>query len=294
MADRGGERRGRGRASAGAARQAPAALSAAFTDSGGNAGLMADLRTFRDFRVHGCAAVAGVTAQNPRGVYAVHDVPENVFRAQAEAVLSCFAVKAAKTGMLHSAALVAAAADVFAQAKIPLVADPVMVATSGAALLEPDAVKALQDRLLPVAFAVTPNIPEAEILSGMEIRSLQDGVDAACAIYRRFGCAVLLKGGHARWTLPREIREAAAAEYGGAPVCADVFLAAGGEPRFLAGPKTARPASTHGTGCTMSAALAAALAKGESLERAAAAAKAYTGAAIANSYFAGPGAGVLG
>ena len=105
MADRGGERRGRGRASAGAARQAPAALSAAFTDSGGNAGLMADLRTFRDFRVHGCAAVAGVTAQNPRGVYAVHDVPENVFRAQAEAVLSCFAVKAAKTGMLHSAAL---------------------------------------------------------------------------------------------------------------------------------------------------------------------------------------------
>ena len=269
MADRGGERRGRGRASAGAARQAPAALSAAFTDSGGNAGLMADLRTFRDFRVHGCAAVAGVTAQNPRGVYAVHDVPENVFRAQAEAVLSCFAVKAAKTGMLHSAALVAAAADVFAQAKIPL-------------------------RLLPVAFAVTPNIPEAEILSGMKIRSLQDGVDAACAIYRRFGCAVLLKGGHARWTLPRDIREAAAAEYGGAPVCADVFLAAGGEPRFLAGPKTARPASTHGTGCTMSAALAAALAKGESLERAAAAAKAYTGAAIANSYFAGPGAGVLG
>lgn len=274
-------------------RFAPAALTVAFTDSGGNAGVMADLRAFRDFKVHACAAVAGVTAQNPKGVLAVHPVPPRVLRAQLDAVLSCYAIRAAKTGMLHSAALVEAAAERLAGAKFPIVVDPVMAATSGAALLRPDAVKSLMESLLPIAFMVTPNIPEAEILSGLKIRSFEDAALAAEKIHSRFGCTVLLKGGHAAGRPPAELRRGIAGKVRGEASVDILFPAAGGGPAAIAAKKVPRPVSTHGTGCALSAAIAAALARGAGAASAVRTAKDYVTNAIRKSYLAGPGAGVL-
>ena len=271
---------------------APAALSIASTDSGGNAGLMADLRVFRDFRVHGCIAAAGVTAQNPQMVSAIHPVPPDVLRAQIEAVLSCYAVRAVKTGMLCGAEQVLAAAQCLERAGCPIVVDPVMTATSGAALLEPDGIRAMREKLLPLAFLATPNLAEAEILADRKIRSFDEAAEAAAEIHSRYGCAVLLKGGHPAGRIPRKIAEAAKAGKGGVSV--DI-LAGGpsGELRFLAARRVLHPVSTHGTGCTLSAAIASCLALGETIEKAVMDAKDYVTAEIRDSYKAGPRAGVL-
>lgn len=254
-----------------------AALSIAGSDSGGNAGLQADVRAFHTFGLHACTAVAALTAQNPAGVYAVEIPPPEFVVAQLDAILPAYAVGALKTGMLATAPVIeAVAARLAREPSVPKVVDPVMVATSGAKLIADDAVAALRDRLLPLAALVTPNLPEAEVLAGLEIRDRAGMAEAARRIRDRAGCAVLVKGGH---------RAGAEAE--------DFLLAPEGAFR-LSSPAIADPASTHGTGCSLSAAIAAALATGLPLPEAVAAGKAYVYEAIRTSLRVGPAATVLG
>lgn len=254
-----------------------AALTIAGSDSGGNAGVQADVRAFHTFGLHACTAIAALTAQNPAGVYAVEVPPPDFVVAQLDAVLPAYEIRAAKTGMLATAPVIeAVAARLAREPSLPLVVDPVMVATSGAKLIADDAVAAMRDRLLPLAALATPNLPEAEVLAGMPVRSRADMAEAARRIRDRAGCAVLVKGGH---------RAGAEAE--------DCLLAPQGA-FWLSSPSVESPASTHGTGCSLSAAIAAALAAGLALPDAVAAGKAYVYEAIRTSLPVGPAATVLG
>ena len=254
-----------------------AALTIAGSDSGGNAGVQADIRAFHTFGVHACTVLAALTAQNPAGVSAVEVPPPGFVVAQLDAVLSAYAIGAAKTGMLATAPVIEAVASRLArEPALPLVVDPVMVATSGAKLIADDAVAAMRDRLLPLAALATPNLPEAEVLAGMPVRSRADMVRAAGLIRDRAGCAVLVKGGH---------RSGAEAE--------DFLLAPQGA-FWFSSPVVEHPASTHGTGCSLSAAIAAALATGLALPDAVAAGKAYVYESIRTSLSVGPAATVLG
>ena len=254
-------------------------LTIAGSDSGGNAGVQADLRAFHAYGLHGCTAFAALTAQNPFGVLAVHAVPPDFVAAQLDAVLGVYAIKALKTGMLAEAAVVEAVADKIAgHGEIAKVIDPVMVATSGARLIAVDAVDALASELLPLATVITPNLPEAEVLAGRPITCRADVREAAKSLHGRFGCAVLVKGGHA-------VGDIAAAED---------TLFDGSEFSTYALPHIENPVSTHGTGCSLAAALAAELALGRDLRAAVAGAKAYVHRAIATSYWVGRGCGVLG
>ena len=257
-----------------------AALSVAGSDSGGNAGIQADIRAFHSFGVHACTAIAALTAQNPEGVFAV-SAPEPSFVArQIEVVLDAYEIGGAKTGMLATAPTVRAVAGALGSrvSRFPLVVDPVMVATSGARLLENDAAAAMLDVLLPVATIATPNIPEAEALSGTgRIATRSDMTRAARAICASCGCAILLKGGH------RTGDEAL-----------DLLWTPDRGAWWLSTPVVEAPLSTHGTGCSLSSALAAALALGMSLDDAASAAKGYVYGAIANSVSVGPRSAVLG
>jgi hydroxymethylpyrimidine/phosphomethylpyrimidine kinase len=236
----------------------PVALTIAGSDSGGEAGIQADLNTFAALKVHGVTAITCLTAQNPRRISRLQPCPPIMVRAQLEAIAAQFTVAAAKTGMLFSAAIVGEAARFFQRnAGIPLVVDPVMVATSGQRLLTADGIETLKKRLLPLAAIVTPNLAEAEILAGARIRSLEQLRAAAGAIYRRFGCAALVKGGH----LP------------GATEAVDFFHGREGE-WMLSAPR-ATTATLHGAGCTYSAAITAWLARGESRIRSVELAKRY-------------------
>jgi hydroxymethylpyrimidine/phosphomethylpyrimidine kinase len=247
-------------------RELPVALTVAGSDSGGGAGIQADLKVFAALKVHGTSAITCVTAQNPKGVSAIEACSAKIVRAQIEAVFNELPPRAAKTGMLFSAEIIRAVACAFMGAKgCPLVVDPVMVATSGARLLKPEAVHALTRELFPLAILVTPNVPEAEALLGISIREPEDLRQAACALHDRFGCAALVKGGH----LPNT-REAI-----------DVFF--DGETELLLIAPRVRGVNTHGTGCTYSAAVAARLARGEKLERAVRLAKDFITRAIAGS-----------
>ena len=252
----------------------PCCLTVAGSDSGGNAGVQADLRTFHSYGLHGCTVFAALTAQNPHGVSAVHAVPPDFVAAQLDAVLGVYDIRAMKTGMLAEASVIEAVADrIAARPEILRVIDPVMVATSGARLISDDAVGALERRLLPLATLVTPNLPEAAALCGT------DGGDAetlARGVYDRFGCAVLVKGGHAD-----------------GDAATDVFFD-GHELRSFSLPRVPNPASTHGTGCTLAAALAAELALGHGIVQAIDGAKRHVRAAIAGSYLVGDACGVLG
>ena len=254
-----------------------AALSVAGSDSGGNAGLQADVRAFHTFGLHACTVVAALTAQNPSGVSAVV-VPDPAFVvAQLDAVLPAYAIGALKTGMLATREVIEAVAGRLAEVPgIPKVVDPVMVATSGAKLLRDDAIDAMRARMLPLAALATPNLPEAEVLSGMAIASAADMAAAARRIREAAGCAVLLKGGH---------RAGAPAE--------DLLLCDEGAFRY-ASPVVEHPASTHGTGCSLSAAIAASLALGRALPDAVSEGKAYVYEAIRTSLPVGPAATVLG
>jgi hydroxymethylpyrimidine/phosphomethylpyrimidine kinase len=243
----------------------PIALTVAGSDSGGGAGVQADLKTFAALGVHGTTAITCITAQNPRGVTDIQAIPGGMVRAQIEAVFTELPPTAVKTGMLFSALIIRVVADVFSKGKRPpLVIDPVMVATSGAALLKPDAVRVLQTRLLPLAALVTPNLDEAEILIGRKLRSLAGMRSAAREIHERFGCAALVKGGHLQ-----------------SKRAVDIFFD-GRELLELSAPRV-RNVSTHGTGCTYSAAITAYLARGENLSRAVALAKPFITRAIAQS-----------
>ena len=257
----------------------PCCLTIAGSDSGGNAGVQADLRAFHAYGLHGCTVFAALTAQNPRGVSAIHAVPPDFVAAQLDAVLGTYSIAALKTGMLADAAVIdVAAAKLAAYPKIAKVIDPVMVATSGARLIEDSAVETLKARLLPLAALITPNVPEAEVLSGMRITCRAEVREAAKRLNGEFGCAVLVKGGHAVGDLGE----------------AEDTLFDGSEFRAFTMPWIENPVSTHGTGCTLAAALAAELALGRGLSEAVRGAKEYVHRAIAGSYYVGEGCGVLG
>jgi hydroxymethylpyrimidine/phosphomethylpyrimidine kinase len=249
------------------------ALTIAGSDSGGGAGLQADLRTFAAHGLHGASAVTAVTAQNSVAVVDFVALEPRMVVAQIEAVVSDMPVAAVKTGMLATAGIVAAVAEAAARLRLPhLVVDPVMVAKSGARLLEPAAEAAYRERLLPLAEVLTPNLPEAEALLGRPVRTLADMREAARALHLRFGPrAVVVKGGH----LEGE--------------AVDVFWD-GERLAELTAPRIDTP-HTHGTGCTYSAAIAARLALGEELLEAVRGAKAYLTEAIRGAYAAGRGHG---
>lgn len=244
----------------------PVVLTIAGSDSGGGAGIQADLKACRRLRVHGTSAITCLTAQNPAGVTGVHPVPAAFLRAQIDAVFAELPPRAAKTGMLWSAALIREVVACWSRpGRPPLVVDPVMIATSGAVLLKPDAVKAIREQLLPLAAVATPNLDEAAHLLGATLASVDDLRAAARELHRRHGCAFLVKGGHLRG-----VRDAV-----------DVFWD-GRRERVLRAPFI-RGVSTHGTGCTYSAAIAAHLALGKPLPEAVAAAKRTITAAIRDS-----------
>lgn len=244
----------------------PIALTVAGSDSGGGAGIQADLKTFAALRVHGTSAITCITAQNPREVRAVQAVRPSILRSQLEAVCAELPPRAVKTGMLYSAALIQEVARFRFPDAPPLVVDPVMVATSGAPLLRPRALHALVRLLLPRATLITPNLAEAELLLSATLRSVEDLREAARTLYRRFGSAVLLKGGH----------------LGGLSQAVDLYY--DGRTELLLQAPRIRNLHTHGTGCTYAAAIAAHLARGLPLPRAVAAAKQFITRALARSY----------
>jgi hydroxymethylpyrimidine/phosphomethylpyrimidine kinase len=248
----------------------PVALSIAGSDSGGGAGIQTDLKTFAALGVHGTTALTCVTAQNPRGVRAIQPCRPAIVRAQIEAIFDELPPRAVKTGMLFSTAIIREVASALrAQRRLPLIVDPVMVATSGARLLQPSAVRAIQDDLLPLAALATPNLDEAEILTGRELSSVADLRWAAGEIRRRFGCAALIKGGHLQ----------------GLRTAVDVYFD-GAEELLLEAPRV-RGVSTHGTGCTYSAAIAGYVALGLALPPAVRLAKNHVTRAIAQAIRAG-------
>jgi hydroxymethylpyrimidine/phosphomethylpyrimidine kinase len=248
----------------------PIALTIAGSDSGGGAGIQADLKTFAALGCHGTTAITCITAQNPKAVIGIQAIRAEMVRKQIEAVFAELPPRAVKTGMLFSTEIINTVADFFARGKMPpLVVDPVMVATSGAVLLKPSAIRALKERLLPLATLVTPNLDEAQLLIGRKLRSLEDLLDAAEELHATFGSAALVKGGHLR--LGDE--------------AVDVLF--DGKRFTLLKARRVQGVSTHGTGCTYSAAIAAYLARGETLERAVALAKKFITRAIARSYYAG-------
>lgn len=254
----------------------PVALTIAGSDSGGGAGIQADLKTFHRHRVFGTSAITLVTAQNTTGVARVELLDPSLVAAQIDAVARDFAIAAAKTGALGSAAIVAAVAERVARHRIaPLVADPVMLSKHGHALLDADAIDAFVRELLPQAALVTPNRPEAEALAGGgAIATDADALEAARAIAARGARAVLIKGGHAE----------------GAEV-ADLLIV-GGVPTWLRAPRL-DTRHTHGTGCSYAAAIAARLAHGDALEAAVRTAHAWIARAIAQAPGLGHGQGPI-
>ena len=243
----------------------PIALTVAGSDSGGGAGIQADLKTFHAHGVHGLSAIAAITSQNTRGVSAVHPVPLAHIRSQIAAVFDDFPIAAVKTGMLGSAAIVRLVAREMAARKPAwLVVDPVMIATSGARLLDEGAITVLVDELIPLADVLTPNLPEAEALLGYPIRNARDCARAGIELREMGASAVLLKGGHGSG---REV--------------VDRFFDARGVLE-LRHPRLKLEA--HGTGCTLASAIAAELAKGQSPRTAVWRAVAYVQRALAHGY----------
>jgi hydroxymethylpyrimidine kinase/phosphomethylpyrimidine kinase len=225
----------------------PAALSIAGSDSGGGAGAQADLKTFAACGVHGLSVITALTAQNPRRVASVFPVAPSMVAAQIESVLTAFLPGAAKTGMLWNKRIVHAVAAALAGTKLPLVIDPVLISTSGRRLLARDAEATLEKQLIPLAVLVTPNIPEAENFLRRRISLPEEARSAARDLSARWGCAVLVKGGHI----------ASASE-------AIDFLFDGKKEWMFSAPRVTK-VHTHGTGCTYSAAITAQLALGHSL-----------------------------
>jgi hydroxymethylpyrimidine/phosphomethylpyrimidine kinase len=240
------------------------AVTIAGSDSGGGAGIQADLKTFSALGVYGASVIAALTAQNTRGVSAVLEVPPAFVTAQMDAVFSDLAVGAVKIGMLGNAGVVEAVAAGLARRRhIPIVLDPVMVATSGDRLLMPDAVEALRTLLVPLALVLTPNLPEAAALLDAPQAATEDEMIRQAERLLALGAkAVLMKGGH-----------------GNSAESADLLVTAAATVRFAAARIATK--NTHGTGCTLAAAIAAGLARGEDLAAVVRTAKDYVTAAIA-------------
>lgn len=249
-------------------------LSIAGSDSSGGAGIQADIKTMTMNGVYGMSAVTALTAQNTTGVTAILESTPDFLRQQIDAVFEDIYPDAVKIGMVSSAELIEVMARRlrFYQAK-NIVVDPVMVATSGSALMKTDAVKVLIKELLPLATLVTPNIPEAEVLSEMTIENQEEMVEAAKKINKTYGCAVLLKGGHS-------ISDA------------NDLLVAEGDAHWFEGKRIHNP-NTHGTGCTLSSAIASNLAKGYDLADSVRRAKEYLSAALSAMLDLGKGSGPM-
>jgi len=239
-------------------RHGPAAMTIAGSDSGGGAGIQADLRTFSHFRVFGTSAITAVTFQNPLEVTGIEPVSPAGIRAQIETVRKAVDLAAIKTGMLFSAEIIETVADTLRDFTGPLVVDPVMISTSGKKLLQEDAIEAMRSLLLPRAAWITPNLPEAGALTGHQVGPGREAAEAARACADRWGCSVILKGGHAE-----------------GPEAADVVFHRG-ECLLLSAPRVPVAGnSDHGTGCTFSAAFTAQLALGTDWREALIRAKAF-------------------
>lgn len=252
----------------------PRALTIAGSDSGGGAGIQADLKTFSALGVFGMSAITAITAQNTQTVTAVQNIDSAIVAAQIDAVFSDIRVDAVKIGMLSSAEIIRCVAERLRQWQPAFVVlDPVMISKSGCHLLQPDAVSALREELLPLVQLLTPNLPEAEVICGRPVTSQDDMLAAAKAIHALGARAVLIKGGHS-------------SEH------ANDLLYDGHDARWLPGERLASR-NTHGTGCTLSAAIAAYTAKGLTLQEACAAAKAYVRRAMAANLEIGEGCGPL-
>jgi hydroxymethylpyrimidine/phosphomethylpyrimidine kinase len=252
----------------------PKALTIAGSDSGGGAGIQADLKTFSAFRVFGTSVLTALTAQNSVGVHGVHEVPPAFVRAQLDAVLSDLGADAVKIGMLSSAPIIGAVAEgLAAHPHGPVVLDPVMIAKAGDPLLRPDAQQALASLMLPLALVVTPNLHEASVLAGMPVSTEEEMEEAARRIHALGPRTVLVKGGH--------LKDSAT----------DILWDGTRITRFP-GARVAST-STHGTGCTLSSAIAAGLALGRDLTDAIREAKAYVTAAIRGGFPVGRGVGAL-
>jgi hydroxymethylpyrimidine/phosphomethylpyrimidine kinase len=249
-------------------------LTIAGSDSGGGAGIQADLKAFHANGAFGMSVITSITAQNSREVRQAFDLPTDLIVAQINAIFDDFEVAAVKTGMLSSSAIVQAVSEQLARRQVAnLVVDPVMISKSGFALLKPDALESVKDRLLPLATLVTPNIHEARLLADMEIETVDQAKEAARKIFDYGPRAVLVKGGHLE----------------DHPQALDILFD-GGEETLFAGERIDTQ-NTHGTGCTYSAAIAAGLANGKLLKEAVGSAKIYVTEAIRYSLSIGHGHG---
>ena len=250
------------------------ALTIAGSDSSGGAGIQADIKTMTANGVYATSAITALTAQNTTGVYGILESTPEFLANQLDCVFTDIFPDAVKTGMVSSTALIAVIADKLRQYKARnIVVDPVMVATSGARLISEEAVDALKEKLLPLATLLTPHIPEAEVLSGMTISDPAGMERAARAISEQYGCAVLCKGGH-------QISDA------------DDLLWRNGAGVWFRG-RRIQNSNTHGTGCTLSSAIAANLAKGYDLDRSVQRAKDYISGALAAMLDLGKGSGPM-
>jgi hydroxymethylpyrimidine/phosphomethylpyrimidine kinase len=246
------------------------ALTIAGSDSGGGAGIQADLKTFFALGVHGTSAITCVTAQNPKQVCAIQSCNPRIVRAQIEAVFAEFAPRAVKIGMLYSRQIIGEVArGLRSKIDVRIVVDPVMVSTSGRALLQRSAIESLSEELFPLATLVTPNLQEAEILLGRRLGLPEDLKQAAAELSHRFQCAFLVKGGHLR----------------GFPEAVD-FLCDGKAELSVSAPFV-RGLKTHGTGCTYGAAITAYLALGYPLVKAVSCGKQFISSALRKSRKAG-------
>ena len=250
------------------------ALTIAGSDSSGGAGIQADIKTMMANGVYAMSAITALTAQNTTGVTGIMEVTPEFLAKELDAIFTDIYPDAVKTGMVASVGLIETIADKITEYKARnIVVDPVMVATSGAKLISDDAVEVLKNRLMPLAALITPNIPESEVLSGMEIKTEEDMIKAAEYISRELGCAVLCKGGH-------KVNDAN-----------DLLYRDGGYVWFK-GKRIDNP-NTHGTGCTLSSAIASNLAKGQSLDDAVLHAKNYISGALAAGLDLGHGSGPM-
>jgi hydroxymethylpyrimidine/phosphomethylpyrimidine kinase len=247
-------------------KELPIALTIAGSDSGGGAGIQADLKTFASLGVHGTSAVTCITAQNPKRVTGIQACRPEIVQKQIEAVFAELRPKAVKTGMLYSAGIIDVVIEFFKRGhQPPLIVDPVMISTSGARLLKESAIRRLTMDLLPLATLVTPNLDEAELILKRRLKSVEDLRSAARQLNELFGCAALVKGGHLKTG-----REAV-----------DIFF--DGKTELLLAAPFVKGVHTHGTGCTYSAAITGYLACGQPLAKAVVAAKDYISNAIDSS-----------
>ncbi len=255
----------------------PSVLTIAGSDSSGGAGIQADLKTIAAFGLYGSSVITALTAQNTTGVYLTEAVSRNMLKAQLDAVLSDIPPQSVKIGMVGtSSAIEIIAKKLLNYPKVPVVTDPVMISTSGRRLLDENAVHSLTDKLFPISFLITPNIPEAEVLLSTkkeEIHTAEDMEEAAFQLSQKFHTSVLLKGGHR-------------AEG------ADDVLSHNGSNTWFPGTRLSNP-NTHGTGCTLSSAIACGLAKGMTLKMSIATAKEYLTGALSAGLNLGKGNGPL-